>query len=290
MLLNSPHCDVYDPENVKEIIAKKKWKDGTKMQACYAYNALTKMLGLKWVMPTYHQEEHLFFLAEEAELDALIAAARSKRMAAYLQCLKETFGDPGEVLRLRWIDVDANRNVIAINNPVKDHLPRELEVTPHLIAMLNQLPKTSKLIFPGPKNDKVPIAYENMRSAFKKIRKRVAQVQQNSRILSISFVSFRHWGGTMLAWLSNGNVLFVKQKLGHKKVDNTMKYIARINWKLNEEFEVATATTDEEIKNLGAAGYQKYDERTIAGTYISYYRRPKRFGSLKGSTLESVKA
>jgi hypothetical protein len=75
--------------------------------------------------------------------------------------------------------------------------------------------------------------------------------------------------------------LIVKEKLGHKRVENTMKYIARIKWKINEDFDVATATTDEEIKNLGTAGYQKYDERTIGATHISYYRRPKRFGSVK---------
>ena len=120
-----------------------------------------------------------------------------------------------------------------------------------------------------------------MQSTYVKMRKRVAHNLQNPRILSISFVSFRHWGGTQLAWLTNGNVLIVKEKLGHKNIENTMKYIARINWKLNQDFDVATATTDEEIKNLGVSGYQKYDERTLGATHVSYYRRPKRFGSLK---------
>ena len=272
MLLNS-NCNVYDPEVVKAVIAKKKWKDGTKMQACYAYNVLAKMLGLTWVMPIYRQEEYIFFLPEESELDALISAARSRRMTAYLQTLKETFADPSEGLGLRWIDVDANRNVIAINKPVKNHRPRELEVSSRLIGMLNTLPKTSELIF--------QTCYRNMQSSFVKLRKRVASKLQNPRILKISFVSFRHWGGTQLAWLTNGNVLIVKEKLGHRNIENTMKYIARINWKLNQDFDVATATTDEEIKNLGAAGYQKYDERTVGTTHISYYRRPQRFGSVK---------
>lgn len=272
MLLNSD-CNVYNPEDVKETIAKKKWKDGTKMQACYAYDALAKMLGLSWVMPTYRQEEYIFFLPEENELDVLISAARSRRMTAYLQTLKETFADPSEALGLRWIDVDANRNVITINKPVKNHRPRELEVNSRLIGMLNALPKTSDLIF--------QTCYRNMQSSFVKLRKRVASRLQNPRILKISFVSFRHWGGTQLAWLSNGNVLFVKDKLGHRKVENTMKYIARIDWKLNQDFEVVTATTDEEIKKYGEAGYQKYDERTLGATHISYYRRPKRFGSVK---------
>jgi integrase len=272
MLLNS-HCDVYNSENVKEIIAKKAWKNGTKMQTCYAYDALTKMLGLSWIMPTYKQEQYLFFLPEESELDALINATKSQRLRTYLQTLKETWADPSEALGLRWIDVDTNRNVIAINHPVKDHNAREIEVTPRLIAMLNMLPKTSKLIFDAD--------YRNMQSTFLRLRKRLAHDLQNPRILSISFVSFRHWGGTMLAWLSNGNVLIVKEKLGHKNVKNTMKYIGRIDWKLNQDFDVATASTDDEIRSLGAAGYQKYDERMISGTTISYYRRPKRFGSVK---------
>ena len=80
--------------------------------------------------------------------------------------------------------------------------------------------------------------------------------------------------------MTNGNVLIVKEKLGHKKIENTMKYIARINWKVNQDFEVVTATTDEEIKKCGESGYQKFDERTVGATHISYYRRPKRFGSL----------
>jgi len=272
MLLNS-NCNVYNPENVKEVIAKKKWKDGTKMQTCYAYDAFTRMAGLTWVMPTYHQEEYLFFLPEESELDALISATRSARMRTYLQCLKETFGDPSEVLGLRWIDADANRSVIAINHPVKDHNARELEVSPRLIAMLDTLPKTSELIF--------PTNYRNMQATYVRLRKRVAHNLQNPRILSISFVSFRHWAGTQLAWLTNGNVIIVKEKLGHKNVNNTMKYIRRIKLKLNEDFDVATATTDEEIKNMGMSGYQKYDERIVGATHISYYRRPKRFGSIK---------
>jgi integrase len=275
MLLNSK-CNIYDPENVKEVIAAKKtWKNGTKMQTSYAYDAFTRMAGLSWVMPTYRQEEYLFFLADESELDALINSTRSKRMRAFLLCLKETWGDPSEVLGLRWIDADANRNVIAINNPVKKHNPRELEVTPRLIAMLNQLPKTSKLIF--------PTNYKNMYSTFVKLRKRVAHngVQDLERMMSISFISYRHWGGTQLAEITNGNVLKVKKLLGHKKVENTMKYIGRINWKLNPDFDTATATTDEEIKNLGASGWEKYDERTLGATVVSYYRRPKRLGSVK---------
>ena len=139
--------------------------------------------------------------------------------------------------------------------------------------MLDALSKTSALVF--------PTTFGNMEETYVKLRKRLAHNLQNPRILSISFGSFRHWGGTMLAWLTNGNVLIVKEKLGHKNINSTMKYVRRIKVTLPQDFDVATATTDEEIKNLGMLGYEKHDERQIGGTHISYYRRPKRFGSIK---------
>ena len=36
----------------------------------------------------------------EEDIDALIASTTSKRMAAFLKCIKETYADPGEILLL----------------------------------------------------------------------------------------------------------------------------------------------------------------------------------------------
>jgi len=80
------------------------------------------------------------FIPEEKELDQLIAACKSRRMAVYLQTLKETFADLGEALKLRWIDVDAQNNAITII-PVKGHKPRQLKVSSKLIAMPTLCPK-----------------------------------------------------------------------------------------------------------------------------------------------------
>ncbi len=94
-------ANLLNPESVKEAIGRQKIKDSTKIQYVYAYNAFAKMLKISWELPKYTQEENLPFIPEEKELDALIAFCRSKRMADYLQCLKETFADPGEALKLR---------------------------------------------------------------------------------------------------------------------------------------------------------------------------------------------
>ena len=259
-------ADLLNPESVKETLGKHNIKSSAKLQYVYSYTAFLKMLKLTWTPPRYKQENTLPFIPDETELDQLIASCRSRRMAAYLQCLKETYADPGEVLKLRWIDI--SKNIITINKTVKGHLPRQIEVSNKLISMLNALPKASERIF--------PTKYQVMFSCYNRVRKRAAELQKNPRLLSIELRTFRHWGGTMIAHYTNGNVLTVKRLLGHKRIENTMKYISMIHFK-DDEFETATATTDEEIKKLGAAGFMKYDERKLGETCISYYRKPKRF-------------
>ena len=224
------------------------------------------MSKIEWKPPKYTQEETLPFVPEEKELDALIASCRSRRMAAFLQTLKETYANPTEVLRLQWIEVDFTNKVIKIAHPVKGHNPRQVKVSSILIAMLNSLPKTSEQVF--------PTSYEAMYSTLAKVRARAARHLQNPRLKKISFRSYRHWGGTMIADYTNGNVLTVKKLLRHKRIESIMKYIHMIQFK-DDEFDVATATTVEEIKQLLSAGFEKADQ--LDGVHI--FKRPKRFNT-----------
>ena len=262
-------ANLLDPDSVKQVIAKQKIKNGTKIQFVYAYDNFAKMLKIQWQIPRYSQEETLPFVPDEKEADQLISFCRSKRMAAFLQCLKETFADPSEALRIKWIDITGN--IITINYPVKGHLPGQLEVSNKLIAMLNSLPKTSERIF--------PTSYGVISGNYIRMRRRCAEVQKNPRLLSVEFRSFRHLGGSMIAHYTNGNVLTVKKLLRHKRVENTMKYISMIHFD-DKNFEVTTATTPDEIKQLGMAGWAKYDEMTLNGTQMHFYKKPKRYANL----------
>jgi integrase len=140
-----------------------------------------------------------------------------------------------------------------------------MEVSGRLLAMLNALPRDSKNVF--------PTTYESIAESFRIMRKRAAQKLANLNLLEVSFKSYSHWGGSMLAHATNGNVLTIKKILRHKRIENTMKYIHTIEFK-DEDYEIATATTEEEIKQLGKAGFIKFDE--MSG--IHFYRKPKRFG------------
>ncbi|MCJ7423609.1 site-specific integrase [Candidatus Bathyarchaeota archaeon] len=260
MLLNSG-ADVGNPESIKELIAKKRWKNGTKMQVCYAYDALTKMLKLSWTMPTYKQEETLPFIPELSEIDALISSARTHRLAAYLQTLKETMADPTEALRLKWTDITGN--CITINQPVKNHNPRRITVSSQLIAMLNMLPKESEYIFNR--------LYRNMQGAFENARKKAAHNLQNPRLLSITLRTFRHFGATML-YHQTRDILLVKKLLGHKKIENTLKYTQLIQFK-DSEYDAATATDIDEAKKLIGSGFEYVTDMNG----IKLFRKPKRF-------------
>jgi integrase len=268
MLVNRG-ANLLDPENVKSLIARQPWKDSVKALAVQAYNIMAKMLNIQWAPPKYKRQETLPWIPEESELDQLIASCKSRRMAAFLQTLKETFADPGEALRLRWIDVDASNGVITINRPVKGHRPRQLKVKNRLIAMLNALPKKSELIF--------PTTYASMYIAFLMLRRRAAKTLQNPRLLKISFRTFRHWGATMTYHYTR-KILLVQKLLGHKSILNTMVYTRLVHFK-DDEFEVETASSVEEAKDLLKAGFDYITDKNG----IMLFRRPKRFAHLEVS-------
>ena len=182
-------------------------------------------------------------------------------MATFLTTLKETFADPGEVLKLRWIDLSGN--IITINDPVKRHNPRKLKISNKLIAMLNALPHTSERIF--------PTKYDSIYSSFTHVRKRVASIAQNPRINSISFNTFRHWGATMTFHYTK-NLLLVQKLLGHKSIKNTVKYTHLVQF-TDDEFDVATATNVEEAKDLAATGFDYFTTMNS----IQIFRKPKVF-------------
>jgi hypothetical protein len=151
------------------------------------------------------------------------------------------------------------------------HLPF-ISFKPQLCAMIDALPNKSKRIF--------ATTYDSIYTSFSVLRKRAARQFQNPQLLNITFKSFRHWGGTRIAEISNGNPLTIMRILRHKNFKSSLKYIHSIEFR-DQDYDVSIATTTEEILQLGKSGWTKYDETIIAGTTIHFYRKPKRFGSLQ---------
>lgn len=237
-------------ETVKEVIAKQKWSESRKHSVIAAYSLYVKMNGLSWEKPLCHVTRKLPFIPTEQELDSLIAACGGKT-SVYLQLLKETAMRCGEAVRLKWTDIDFERRVITLNAPEKGCNPRVWKVSQKLIDMLNRLPKKNEYVFGG-------TSVSSLKSSFWKSRKHAAFKLQNPRLNNIGFHTFRHWKATTL-YHQTKDPLYVKEFLGHKKLDSTLLYIQleqALYGEDNGEFHVKTAKTPEEIKALLEAGFE----------------------------------
>lgn len=243
-------ADLYDPEQVKGVIAKQEtWGEGRKANAVYAYNTFVQMEGLTWIPPRYKREQKLPFIPLERELDAFISAS-GKIMGTFLQGLKETGADPGELVRIRWIDINPEKRIIALNYPVKRHNSRIIDnISSGLIARLNMLPKRERPF---------PHLVDGMYRNFYKQRKRIARQLGNPRLLKVVFTTFRHWKATML-YHQTKDILYVMKFLGHKCIRNTLVYIdlerAIYGTPSEEEFTVRVASTLDEACELLEAGF-----------------------------------
>ena len=71
------------------------------------------MHGMKWEPPVYKKIRKLPFIPTEPEIDQLIAGC-NRRMATFLQLLKETGMRCGEVCQLKWTDVDLVNNSVRV--------------------------------------------------------------------------------------------------------------------------------------------------------------------------------
>jgi len=121
--------------------------------------------------------------------------------------------------------------------------------------MLNGLPKDVSKVFGG--------STSLRRTTFHRSRQHAARKFENSRLLRISFHTLRHWKATML-YHQTKDILFVKQFLGHKKIENTLLYIQlaeAIFMDTCDEFTVRVASKPEEIKSLLEIGFEYVCEK-----------------------------
>jgi integrase len=248
-------ANLYDTESLKKTIAEQKWSNGMKNNAVDAYSSFLKMVGGEWEPPLYKVVRKIPFIPKETEIDQLIAGS-SKRMAVFLQLLKETGARCGEIWQLKWIDIDLESKVINIT-PEKNSNPRVTHLSNKAIEMLQTLPKNY--------GDRV-FSFQHMRIGnyavnFQRQRRKIANKIGNQRIMQIHFHTLRYWKGTML-YHSHKDMYYVMQRLGHKSIKNTLLYVQLEEALFQGECEYISkvAKTEKEICSLVESGFEYVTE------------------------------
>jgi integrase len=205
--------------------------------------------------PRYKRIEKLPFIPLESEIDQLIGGV-GKKTAAFLQLLKETGMRPGEAWNLKWIDIDFEKGTVNVA-PEKNSKPRELKISSQTIAMLNQLPRKSSLIFHFAEADPVK-SLDYFRRVFTRQRGKAVERLQNSRISLISFKTLRHFKATT-EYHRTKDILHVMRLLGHRSIRNTLVYIQLVDFE-SDEYACKVAKTVEEAEALIEEGFDYVTE------------------------------
>ena len=262
-MLSRKGANIFDPESVKETIARQKnWSDTTKRNMVSTYSNFLIFYGLTWIPPRYRRTEKLPFVPLEKEIDQLIAGcARSKTVATFLQILKETGCRSIEAWNLTWDDIDLERNAMKLSS-AKYGKPYEYRMSETLVSMLISLR--------GKHGSRVFAKYiQGFANRFRRLRKTVAETLKNPRIQRISFHTFRHWKGTVL-YHKTKDLRFVQEFLRHGSIESTVIYTHMVKFK-TDEFHVKVAKNLDEVCELGKHGFEYFT--TVEGCQV--FRKPK---------------
>jgi integrase len=98
----------------------------------------------------------------------------------------------GQIVRINWVDLDPQKNTLAINQPEKGGNSGLYKISDELMIHIFKLPKTNEKIFGKTSTD-------SMANTFYRVRKKLAFSFCNPRLQQIHFHTLRHWKLTAYA-------------------------------------------------------------------------------------------
>ncbi len=246
------HADLADPESVLQYINTKS-NPNTKNLLANAYNNYAKYYKILWKKPIYRKSESPIKVPTEENINHIINDALSlKRKVAY-GILKDTGIRPIKLHQLTLENIDLERGLIYIRS-AKHGNPRTLKLKTQTLANFKTLiarkkPALHQQLFASP---------ERLAKNWREERLRAYGKTGNPEFLKIRLYDLRHYFATKL-YSNTKDLLRVKINLGHKNIQNTVKYTHIVTFK-DDEYHSATATTVEEAKQLIESGFEYVTE------------------------------
>ena len=172
-------------------------------------------------MPKVENQKIGFFTKEKAqELLELLQQRENKRLYELTTLLLFTGARFSEVARLTWSDINFNTNLIYFASS-KDGNARYIKMSNRVLEVVNSLYKNkiNNLVIPTINGNK----YEKMPKEWQIEVDKLILGNDDANKDRLTTHSLRH---THASWLAQSGVdiLHIKEQLGHKKIETTMRY------------------------------------------------------------------
>lgn len=254
-------ADLNKPEEVKLAIANLDIVNSTRNSYAKAYNYYAERNGIQWNRPRYKYERKIPIIPSTQNVDKIISAS-TRKYATIFTILKETGFEGHELATVTRNQIDSERGIISVQG-CKSHNSRAIKLKIKTADMLRRYLHRYTTDKPFPSS-------HAMGEAWRTFRNRLADTLEEPQLRTIPLRNLRHYNATML-YDKTKDILLVKHRLGHKKIETTMLYTQLITFSENEEYTCKTATTAEEASKLIEVGFQ-YTATTPDG-FMLFKRR-----------------
>jgi len=258
------YADLDNPEAVKQYIANKDVSDSYKKTLCIAYNHYCKYYKIHWEMPLYKADSKQIRIPTTEKLEKLIAYAR-RTLSIQLRISKETGLRPVELCNLKVKDIDLEQRNIHPKT-AKNGSPRTLRISHSLKDAITDHIVSQDL---NPNDKLFKASADQYGKSYRTTRNSLAKKLNDPSLKQIRLYDFRHFFATML-YHRTRDILYVKQQMGHKKIETTLLYTQLIDFG-SDEYHVKTAKTIKEACSLAQQGFEYFCE--MNGTKILRKRK-----------------
>ncbi len=155
--------------------------------------------------------ERVYDIPTDVEVAEALAKVRGEHAEFHAMVMTALYAGlrRGELVRLRWQDVDLERGMLYVRGPTKSHKERTVPVHDELRAVLGALAQRSEYTFPSPRGK----------------RWHLPNLDRRRRRLGLPGLhSFRHVFATRLL-RAGVDLETVRHLMGHRSIRTTMKYL-----------------------------------------------------------------
>ena len=261
----SKHADLNNPEQVLNWLTNLETSNHYKRNVASAYNEYLRFYKIDFTMPSYKADDKLPKIPTTEKVEMLIARCAGRVLSTKLQLSKETGLRPIELHNLKVKDVDLEQKLVypatAKNGrarvlPISNKLA--IRIQDHIIR--GNLNPTDQL-FKG--------TADHYGKIYRSMRSRLAKKLKDPTIKTIRLYDFRHYFASKL-YEKTKDILYVKQQLGHKRLETTLKYTQLLNVE-DDDWTCKVAHNIEQDKKLIEAGFEFVTERNG----LKIYRKRK---------------